>query len=355
MKLRDMLERLLQCSPLDEDEAVELLRMLVDGDTPPAVVAALLAALRAKGVSVCELRGLVTALRAMARRPELPPHGPLIDIVGTGGDASGSLNLSTGAALLVAAMGGEVVKHGTASVSSRSGSADVMRALGVPLPLDEQASGECLASTGFTFLFAPHYHPALKAVMPIRQLLGVRTVFNILGPLLNPAAPAYCLIGAYSLQVAQLMAQTLAGLPIERAYVVYGEPGWDEATPVGPFMVFDVHRGCVSYRRRSASEFGLPPCSAQELAGADPAHNAASLRAVLSGQEQGAHRDALVLQAALVWELTGRATAPRVAAAAAQECLDCGGGQVLLDKLEAFAARRRARSTIESTAQEIPA
>jgi anthranilate phosphoribosyltransferase len=345
MKLRTLLERLLQREPLGQEEAAELLDMLVDAETSPVMVGAVLAALRAKGLTVCELRGFVTSLRARARRPRLPPGSALIDIVGTGGDASGSLNLSTGAALLVAAMGGRVVKHGTSSVSSRSGSADVMRALGLPLPLDEQASGDCLAATGFTFLFAPHYHPALKVVMPARQILGVRTVFNVLGPLLNPAAPAYCLIGAYALDVARLMAEALAGLPIERAYVVHGEPGWDEATPVGPFMVFDVQRGCVSYRRRSAEEFGLPACPAEELAGRDPQHNAARLRAVLNGEEHGAHRDALLLQAALVWEMTGRAAAPRAAAQAAAECLDAGGGGVLLGKLDAFTACMRQAGT----------
>ena len=194
---------------------------------------AILAGLRAKGVTADEVRGFAKSMRKLARRPQLPPGGPLVDMVGTGGDGSGSFNLSTGAALLVAAMGIRVAKHGTSSVSSRSGSADVIRELGLNLPLDEQAAGECLAATGFTFFFAPHYHPAMKAVMPIRQALGVRTVFNILGPLSNPAEPDFHLIGAYDVDIAALMADTLAGLPLTRAYVVHGAAGWDEATPVG--------------------------------------------------------------------------------------------------------------------------
>ena len=193
-----------------------------------------------------EVRGFAKTMRKLARRPILPDGGPLVDMVGTGGDGSGSFNLSTGAALLVAAMGIRVAKHGTSSVSSRSGSADVVRALGLNLPLDETAAGECLAATGFTFFFAPHYHPAMKAVMPIRQALGVRTVFNILGPLSNPAEPPFHLIGAYHVDIAALMADTLAGMPIERAYVVHGEPGWDEATPIGPFTLFDVRPGKVT-------------------------------------------------------------------------------------------------------------
>ena len=196
-------------------------------------------------------------------------------MVGTGGDGSGSFNLSTGAALLVAAMGIRVAKHGTSSVSSRSGSADVIRALGLNLPLDETAAGECLAATGFTFFFAPHYHPAMKAVMPIRQALGVRTVFNILGPLSNPAEPPFHLIGAYHVDIAALMADTLAGMPIERAYVVHGEPGWDEATPIGPFTLFDVRPGKVVRTTRSAEEFALPRLHAPRICkGGDAAYNA---------------------------------------------------------------------------------
>ena len=175
------------------------------------------------------------------------------------------------------------------------------------LPLDETAAGECLAATGFTFFFAPHYHPAMKAVMPIRQALGVRTVFNILGPLSNPAEPPFHLIGAYHVDIAALMAETLAGMPIERAYVVHGEPGWDEATPIGPFTLFDVRPGKVMRTTRSAEEFALPRCTAEELKGGDAAYNAEHLRAVLEGRDRGAHRNAIVLQAALVLELLGKA------------------------------------------------
>ena len=222
---RAILERLLERQNLAEAEADELLVALTDAALEPALAGALLAALRAKGVTADEVRGFARAMRGLARRPSLPPGGPAIDIVGTGGDKSGSFNLSTGASLLVAAMGLRVVKHGNRSVSSRSGSADLLEALGLPLPLDEKSAGDCLAATGFTFLFAPHYHPAMKQVAPVREALGVRTVFNILGPLTNPAEPPYGLIGAYSSESAALMAETLAGMPIERAFVVHGEPG----------------------------------------------------------------------------------------------------------------------------------
>jgi anthranilate phosphoribosyltransferase len=338
--LREVLERLLEKQDLPEAEAADLLLQLTDAATAPAMAGALLTALRAKGVTAQELRGFATSMRRLARRPVLPPGSPLVDMVGTGGDGSGSFNLSTGAALLVAAMGIRVAKHGTASISSRSGSADVIRALGLALPLDEHAAGECLAATSFTFLFAPHYHPAMKAIMPVRQALGVRTVFNILGPLLNPAEPSFHLIGAYHIEVARLMADALSGMPLQRAYVVHGDPGWDEATPIGPFTLFDVSPGRVVSRVRSAEEFGLPPCVAQDLKGGDAAYNAQHLRAVLEGRDRSAHRNAIVLQAALVLELLGKANSPRAAAHMAEDGIESGAGRLLLEKLTQFGASR---------------
>ena len=336
MTMRQTLERLLDRNDLSEQEASDLLVALTDPTLAPAMGGAILTALRAKGVTADEVRGFAKSMRKLARRPELPPGGPLVDMVGTGGDGSGSFNLSTGAALLVASMGIRVAKHGTSSVSSRSGSADVVRALGLNLPLDERAAGECLAATGFTFFFAPHYHPAMKAVMPIRQALGVRTVFNILGPLSNPAEPEFHLIGAYDIDIAALMAETLSGLPITRAYVVHGAAGWDEATPIGPFSLFDVTPGKVVRTTRSAEEFLLPPCSVDDLKGGDAAYNAEHLRAVLEGREQGAHRNALILQAALVLELLGKAASAQDAAHMARDAIESGAARRLLEKLTAF-------------------
>ena len=203
--LRRMLEQILDGRDLSEAQAGELLRALTSPDVPPPLAGAFLAGLRAKGVVADEVRGFAQAMRELGRRPDFEAGLPAIDIVGTGGDASGSLNLSTGAALLSAACGLRVVKHGNRSVSSKAGSADVLEALGLKLPLDETRAGECLAATGFTFLFAPHYHPAMKSVAPIRQAMGVRTVFNILGPLSNPAEPEYHVIGAFDAATAELL------------------------------------------------------------------------------------------------------------------------------------------------------
>jgi anthranilate phosphoribosyltransferase len=298
---------------------------------------ALLAALRAKGVSAAELRGFAGAMRALARRPQLPPGGASVDIVGTGGDKSGSFNLSTGAALLAAACGLRVVKHGNRSVSSRAGSADVLEALGLKLPLDEQRAGECLAATGFTFLFAPHYHPAMKSVAPIRQAMGVRTVFNILGPLSNPAEPEFHVIGAFDADTADLMAQALSGMNIQRAFVVHGAEGWDEPTPVGPFTLFDVRPGNVARSQRAPANYGLKLCDSEALAGGDAAYNAQELKEVLCGRDRGAHRDALLLSAALALEVTGRCATPREAIDCAARGIDSGAASQLLDKLAQFA------------------
>jgi len=338
MSLRDTLEHLLSGKSLRESDAADLLRAMTGGEMPPALAGALLAALRSKGVNADEVRGFARAMRSLARQPAIPAGSRAIDIVGTGGDSSGSFNLSTGAALLTAACGVDVVKHGNRSVSSKSGSADVLEQLGLKLPLDESAAGACLAATRFTFLFAPHYHPAMKAIAPVRQAMGVRTVFNILGPLTNPAAPLFQLTGAFNLPTAQLMAETLSGLPMERAFVVHGAEGWDEPTPMGPFTVLDVRPGEIKAEIRSPSDYGLDLCGAHELAGGDAATNARALRAVLTGEQHGPHRDALLLGTALALEIVGRVDQPRDGVRLAKEAIDSGAARRTLDKLAAFGA-----------------
>ena len=331
--LRDTLEQLLQRRDLTESQAHELLTRLTHPEEAPAMAGAILAALRAKGIVAAELRGFANAMRKLARRPHIPAGLRAIDIVGTGGDASGSLNISTGTALLTAACGLPVVKHGNRSVSSRAGSADVLEVLGLKLPLDEQGAADCLAKTNFTFLFAPYYHPATKAIAPVRAALGVRTVFNILGPLSNPAQPPLHVLGAFSLEVAKLMAETLSGMAIERAFVVHGAEGWDEPTPVGPFTVFDVSPGRVTSQAREPGDYGLPRCTAAQLAGGDARHNAQALKNVLSGDERGAHRDCLLLGTALALEVAGEAASPREAVARASQAIDSGAARHLLDSL----------------------
>jgi anthranilate phosphoribosyltransferase len=355
--LRALLERLLDGLDLAEHEAAALLSGLTRAELAPALAGAVLAALRTKGVTAAELRGFARRMRELARRPALPPLPDAVDIVGTGGDRSGSLNLSTGAALLAAACGLPVVKHGNRSISSRAGSADVLQALGLPLPLDESAAGRCFNALGFTFLFAPYYHPATRNIAAVRAALGVRTVFNILGPLSNPAAPPFLVIGAFDAPTAELMAHSLQGTGVQRAFVIHGADGWDEPTPAGAFTLFDVDSKGVRREQRSPEDYGLPRCCSSELAGADAGHNARELRRVLCGERSGesgrtgpaprdAHRDALLLGAALALELTGRASEPRAALARAAQAIDTGAARELLARMDRFAAEESQRAAV---------
>ncbi len=328
-----MLDSLLDGNDLSEQEAYGLMVTLAEGELAPALAGALLAGLRAKGETADEIRGFATAMRELAVHPSIPDGAPTVDTVGTGGDGSGSLNLSTGTGLLAAASGARVVKHGNRSVSSRSGSADMLECLGMPLPLHEAEAVACLEATSFTFLFAPAYHPAMKAVVPVRGALAVRTVFNMLGPLTNPAAPPFQLIGAWSPEAAKLMAEALAGMPIERAFVVHGAPNWDEATPVGDFVLYDVRAGRVDETVRTPKDYGFKKCAAEDLAGGDAAHNANELKRVFSGEDKGAHRDALLMGASLVLEVQGTASDAKQGVEIAAAALDDGSAAALLERM----------------------
>lgn len=343
--LQTLLDRLLERQDLDEAEAEQLLRALTNAELAPALAGALLAALRAKGLTAPELRGLARGMRALARRPELDGMEDAVDIVGTGGDRSGSLNLSTGAALLAAACGLPVVKHGNRSISSRAGSADVLQALGLPVPLDEAVAARCFAALGFTFLFAPYYHAATRNLAPVRVALGVRTVFNILGPLVNPASPPFLVVGAFEYRTAELMARSLVGSGIRRAFVIHGAEGWDEPTPVGPFVLFDVGAHGVREQTRDPADYGLSRCASKDLAGADAHYNAQELRRVLRGESRGAHRDALLLGAALALEVSGRETSAQAAIEHAASAIDRGAAAELLERLTRFGAECTPQTT----------
>ncbi len=333
MKWSAVLDRLLDGESMNESEAYSLMQQLADDKVPDALAGALLAGLRAKGETADEIRGFATAMRELAVHPRIPDGAPTVDTVGTGGDGSGSLNLSTGVGLLAAACGARVVKHGNRSISSKSGSADVLECLGVPMPLHAKEAVECLQATNFTFLFAPAYHPAMKAVVPVRGALSVRTVFNMLGPLTNPAAPPYQLIGAFSQDAAKLMADALAGMPIERAFVVHGASGWDEATPVGEFVLYDVVPGRVTETTRTPEDYGMKRCSPEDLAGGDAANNARELMRVFSGEDKGAHRDALAMGTSLVLEVRGMARDARAGVETANAALDNGAASALVNQL----------------------
>lgn len=328
--MRLLLDKLIEGQGLTESEARALLDAMTDPGLDPVQAGAALTALRTKGETADEVRGFALRLRELAIRPDIGPEARAVDIVGTGGDGSGSLNLSTGAALLAAAAGVPVIKHGNRSISSESGSADVLSSLGLSMPLEPGAAGDLFQRTGFTFLFAPAYHPAMKSIAPVRRSLGVRTIFNIAGPLANPATPPFHVIGAFSLEMAEIMAETLAGMPIERAFVIHGASGWDEPTPIGPYHLFDVTPGDVKRGIEDPADFGMTRCSAEDLAGADADHNAAEIAKVFDG-ERGPHRESLVLGASLAMRVSGMESDEAIGRARA--AIDDGGAKTFLGSL----------------------
>ena len=295
------LEHVLAGRDLTQRQASALLETLTDPDGPEAVKAAWLVALRTKGETPAELRGLALAMRQAAVAVDL---GEVADTAGTGGDGKHTVNLSTGAALVVAAAGHPMAKHGNRSVSSRCGSADVIEALGIRVATDPGLAQAQLRRHGFTFLFAPTFHPAMRGVAPVRRALGIRTAFNLLGPLANPSGPNRQLIGAFDEPTARRLAEAAVGL-IPRATVVHGAGGYDEATPLGPYVAFEVNGDEVVRQVVDPQErWGIPRCEPADLAGGDAGFNAARLMAVFEG-EPGPLRDAIVLNAGLVLKLGG--------------------------------------------------
>lgn len=330
--MRDLIAKILDGERLTEEEAGRLLIDLTSDDLDPALAAAALAGMRTRGETAEELRAFARGLQEIAVPPAISDVSRAVDVVGTGGDSSGSLNLSTGAALLAAAAGAEIIKHGNRSVSSRSGSFDVLGALGLDVPWDAERSGRVFEETGFTYLFAPAFHPSMKAIAPVRQALGTRTIFNLVGPLANPARAPHLVVGAFSAACAEMMAHTLSGMEITRAFVVHGEPGWDEPTPVGPYLMFDVTPGSVVRLTEDPADFGIARCATDALVGGDAAHNAEAIRQVFAGVP-GPHRDALVLGASLALRVRGVSTEEALGTAAA--AIEDGAAAELLDRLTA--------------------
>ena len=333
-----ILDLLLDGVDLAESDARLLLSELTSEDLSPAVAGAVLAALRLKGETAEEVRGFAMGLREKATDPDLGDVSDTVDVVGTGGDNSGSLNLSTGAAIVAAAAGQRVVKHGNRAVSSKSGSADVLTAIGLEIPLSNGQARLCLEETGFTFLFAPHHHPAMRHVAPVRSALGTRTIFNLIGPLANPAGAPFAVIGAPSPEIARTLAAALSGMPLRRAFVVHGADGWDEPTPMGEYLLLDVSPGSVEASFEDPLDLGIDRCEASTLTGGDASSNAAALRRVLDG-ETGPHRDALVLGASLALRVTGFEESLQRAVAKAGSAIDDGSALQVFEDLATFSER----------------
>jgi len=335
--IREVLERLLAGNDLDAAATEACFEAMMGGEWTEAQQAAFLIALRAKGEAPVEVAAAARVLRRVAV-PVETRRRPLVDTCGTGGDGAHTLNISTGAGLVAAACGAAVAKHGNRSVSSRCGSADVLEALGVPLELEPERIGALVDAHGFAFLFAPRLHPAMRAVMPVRRGLGVRTVFNLLGPLSNPAGVGRQVVGVYGRAAQRLVAGALAELGAEHAWVVHSDDGLDELSVCAPTRVVEVRAGAVAGELTVDPEaLGIARADRASLAGGDAAENARRLRAILGGQERSAAGEAVALNAGAALVVAGLAPDLTAGLAAARSAMAAGAPAALLDRVAAAA------------------
>jgi anthranilate phosphoribosyltransferase len=315
---------------LTREEAAGAFEQMMSGDATPSQMGALLMALRVRGETVDEITGAVSAMRAKMLRVTAPPDA--VDVVGTGGDASGSFNISTCSALIVAGAGVPVAKHGNRALSSRSGAADVLSALGVNINLSPEAVGRCIAEAGIGFMFAPAHHPAMKNVGPTRVELGTRTIFNLLGPLSNPAGVKRQMVGVFSKQWTTPLAQVLKNLGAEQVWIVHGSDGLDEITTSGPTSVAALENGSIRTFEISPEEFGLRKVKPEALRGGDAAANAQAVLNVLKGKAS-AFRDVALFNAAAALVVAGKAKDLKDGLHAAAHSVDSGEAEGRLDRL----------------------
>ncbi|MFL6037393.1 MAG: anthranilate phosphoribosyltransferase [Gaiellaceae bacterium] len=333
--IQEALQQVLDGRSLDRAQARAVMEEIMRGEATPAQIGGFLVALRAKGETADEIAGCAEAMRAHAL-PVRPRRDDLVDTAGTGGDGARTINISTAAALVAAAAGAAVAKHGNRAVSSACGSADVLEALGFTLEQAPRRIEQSIDELGFGFLFAPAHHPAMRHAAPVRKELATRTVFNVLGPLTNPAGARAQVVGVYSEHLVRTIAEVLAQLGARRAFVVHGAGGIDELSPVGPNVIAEVVDGTVRQRRLDPeSELGLPRCDVDELRGGTPAENAAALREVFEG-EDGGRRSAILLNAAGAIAAAGHAADLREGLELARETVDSGAAAARLEQLVAF-------------------
>ena len=333
--IQEAISKLLDRNELARAEARAVMDEIMRGEATSAQIGGFLIALRAKGETADEITGCAEAMRdhALVVRPG---REDLVDTAGTGGDGAHTINISTAAALVAAAAGAAVAKHGNRAVSSACGSADVLEALGFTLEQEPPRIAQSIDELGFGFLFAPFHHPAMRHAAAARSELATRTVFNVLGPLTNPAGARAQVVGVYSLELVSTIAEVLARLGARRAFVVHGAGGIDELSPVGPNLLAEVVDGEVLERRLDPeAELGIPRCSVEELRGGSPSENAQAIRAVFAGAE-GGRRDAILLNAAGAIAAGGHAADLREGLEVARRTIDSGAAADRLELLIAF-------------------
>ena len=331
--IREAIARLVEKRGLTAQEAEEVMGEVMRGEATPAQMAAYLVALRLKGETVQEITGSARAMRAHALKVEV--HREVVDTCGTGGDETGTFNISTTAALVAAAAGLYVAKHGNRSVSFRCGSADLMEALGVKIDLGPKEVARCIEKVGIGFLFAPRFHPAMKHVAPVRKELGLRTIFNLLGPLTNPASAKVQLVGVYSPELTPVLARVLGGLGTRRALVVHGADGLDELSTTGPNRVSELRDGRVTTYVLDPLEYGLPRAHLQDLGGGNIEENCRLTLDVLKG-EKGPRRDVVLLNTAAILYAADKAPDLVQGLEAATEAIDSGRARKKLEELVRF-------------------
>ncbi len=338
--IQEALARLLDGHSLSREEAREVMDSIMRGEATPAQIAGFLIALRAKGETADEIAGCAEAMREHVL-PVRPRRDDLVDTAGTGGDGAKTINISTAAALVAAAAGAGVAKHGNRAVSSASGSADVLEALGFNLELEPKRVARSIDELGFGFLFAPTHHPAMRHAAPVRRELAARTVFNVLGPLTNPAGARAQVVGVYAPELVRTIADVLAQLGARRAFVVHGAGGIDELSPAGPNFVCEVVDGGVRVRNIDPLEFGIERCDPGELRGGSPEENASAIRTVFAGQN-GGRRSAVLLNAAGAIAAGGHAEDLREGLELARDAVDSGAAAERLERLIAFSRAEEA-------------
>jgi anthranilate phosphoribosyltransferase len=328
--LKPLIAKAANGQALSREEARSAFDVLMSGEATPSQIGGFLMALRVRGETVDEITGAVEIMREKMTKVSAPADA--IDIVGTGGDASGSYNISTCAAFVTAGTGLKIAKHGNRALSSKSGSADVLAALGVKIDLSPEQISRCIAITGCGFMFAPAHHASMKHVGPSRVELGTRTIFNLLGPLSNPAGVKRQVTGVFARAWVEPLAHVLNNLGCERAWICHGEGGFDEIVPCGTSWIADLKNGKVTLSEITPEEVGIERSSADDLRGGDAAHNAEALRGVLEGRKN-AFRDAAVMTAAAALLVAGKAKDLKEGVAQAQKSIDGGGARQVLEKL----------------------